>query len=74
MLAMVRKTSSGSYPAPAMLLGQSVASKMITVSSHLRCSVALGAGIAAATSRHRVLMTRRDVMSQEPLNMTWSIL
>jgi hypothetical protein len=36
MLAMVGETSSGSCPAPAMLLGQSQASNPIGVSIHLR--------------------------------------
>jgi hypothetical protein len=74
MLAMIGVTSSESYPAPSMLLGQSVASKLIAVSNHLRCGVALGAGATAATSQHRVLTTRQDVMSQEPPNMMWSVL
>jgi hypothetical protein len=38
MLAMARETSSGSFPAPAMLLGQSVALKLIDVSIHFRIS------------------------------------
>jgi hypothetical protein len=70
MLMMVRETSSGSCPAPAMLLGQSEASKLIDVSIHLWCGTAFGAGAAAATSQCRFLMMRREVMSQEPLNMT----
>jgi hypothetical protein len=67
-------TSSGSYPAPAMLLGQSVASNPIGVFTHLRCGAAFGAGATAAISRRKVLMMHLDVMSHEPLNMTWSTL
>jgi hypothetical protein len=74
MLAMVKETISGSYLAPAMLLGQSEVSKLIDGSIHLLCGSALGTGAVVATSRRRVLMMRRDVMSQEPLNMTWSTL
>jgi hypothetical protein len=74
MLAMVGEMINGSYPALAMLLGQSKVSKLIDVSIHLRCRTALGGGAAAATSQRRVLMTRQDVMSQEPPNMTWSAL
>jgi hypothetical protein len=35
MLAMVSETSNGSYPVPTMLLGQSMASKLIIVYNHL---------------------------------------
>jgi hypothetical protein len=55
-LMMVRKTSSGTCLPPAMLLGQSEASKLIDVSIHLWCGAALGAGTTAATSRRRFLM------------------
>jgi hypothetical protein len=72
-LKMVGETSSGSCPTPAMLLGQSEESNPIGVSTHLRCGATCGAGATAATSQHRVLMTRLDVMAQEPPNMTWSI-
>jgi hypothetical protein len=73
-LAMVGETSSESYPAPTMVLGQSEASNPIRVSTHLRCGAAFGAGAAAAISRHKVLTMRLDVMSQKPPNMTWSAL
>jgi hypothetical protein len=63
MLAMVGETISRSCPSPTMLLGQSKASKLIDVSIHLWCGMALGAGEATATSRHRVLTMRQDVMS-----------
>jgi hypothetical protein len=63
ILAMVKETSNGSCPVPAMLLGQSMASKLIAISNHLRCGTALGAGATAATSRRRVLTTWQDVMS-----------
>jgi hypothetical protein len=66
-------TSSGSCPAYPMLLGQSEASKLIDVFIHLWCGAALGAGAAAATSRHRFLTMRREVMSQEPPNITLSL-
>jgi hypothetical protein len=63
MLTMVEETSSGSCPAPAMLLGQSKASKMIDVSIHLWCGVAFGAGAATTISWRRFLMMRWEVMS-----------
>jgi hypothetical protein len=63
MLAMVGETSSESYPAPTMLLGQSEASNPIGISIHLRCGAAFGVGVAAAISRRRVLTMRQDVMS-----------
>jgi hypothetical protein len=53
MLTMVGEMSSGRCPAPAMLSGQSEASKLIDVSFHLWCSSTFGAGAAAATSRCR---------------------
>jgi hypothetical protein len=62
-LAMVGKTTSESYPAPAMFLGQSEASNMIDVSIHLWWGTALGVGAAVTTARHSVLMTRLDMMS-----------
>jgi hypothetical protein len=68
MLTMDGETSSGSCSAPTMLLGQSEASKPIGVSIHLRC------GAAVVISRRKVLMMRRDIMFQEPPNMTWSTL
>jgi hypothetical protein len=71
-LEMVRETNSGSRLALAMLLGQSEAWNPIGVSTHLRCGAAFGAGVTAAISRHKVLMTRLDVMAREPPNMTWS--
>jgi hypothetical protein len=40
------------------------------ISIHLWCSAAFGVGAAVATSQCRILMMRREVMSQEPLNMT----
>jgi hypothetical protein len=61
-------------PGPAMLLGQSEASNPIGVSIHLRCGAAFGVGVTAAISRRRVLTTRQEIMSQEPLNMTWRVL
>jgi hypothetical protein len=70
MLMMARETNNESYPAPAMLLGQSEAPKLIDVSIHLWCGAALWAGVAATTSRCRLLTMRWEVMSQEPLNMT----
>jgi hypothetical protein len=56
MLMMVGEMSSGSYPAPAMVLGQLEALKLIDVSIHLWCSTTFGAGAAAATSRRRFFM------------------
>jgi hypothetical protein len=50
MLMMNGETSSGSYPARAMLLRQSEVSKLIDVSIHLWCDAAFGAGVAATTS------------------------
>jgi hypothetical protein len=41
MLVMVGETINGSCPAPAKLLGQSEASKLIDASIHLRCGTAL---------------------------------
>jgi hypothetical protein len=73
-LAMVGETSSGSYPAPTMLLRQLEVSNPIRVSTHLQCGVAFSAGAAAAISRLKVLTMHLDVMSQEPLNMTWCTL
>jgi hypothetical protein len=73
-LTMVGETSSGSCPVPTMLLGQSVTSNPIGVSTHLLCGAAFGAGAAAAISRRKVLKMRLNVMSQEPPNMTWSAL
>jgi hypothetical protein len=73
-LVMVGETSSGSCPVPTMLLGQSEASNPIGISTHLRCGDALNAGAAAAISQHMVLMMRLNVMAQEPLNITWSVL
>jgi hypothetical protein len=70
MLVMVSEMRSGSYPAPAMFLGQSAASKPINVSIHLWWGAGLGAGVATATAQHRVLMMRWDVMSQEPPYIT----
>jgi hypothetical protein len=70
MLTMVGETSSGSCPAPAMLLGQSKVSKLIDVSIHLWCGATLGAGATAATSQCMFLMMRREVMFQEPSNIT----
>jgi hypothetical protein len=69
-LMMVGETSRGSCLAPAMLLGQSEASKLIDVSIHLWCWAALGAGAAVATSLRMFLMMRQEVMSQEPPNIT----
>jgi hypothetical protein len=69
-LMMVGETSSGSYPTPAMLLGQSEASKLIDVSINLWCGAALGAGAVSTTSRRRFLTMQREVMSQEPPNIT----
>jgi hypothetical protein len=68
-LMMVGETSSGTYPARAMLLGQSEASKLIDVSIHLWCGAALGVGTTAATSWRRFLMMRREVMSQKAPNI-----
>jgi hypothetical protein len=68
-LEMVGETSSGSYPASAMLLVQSKASKLIRISTHLRCDAAFTSGAATAISRRGVLTTRLDVMAQEP--PTW---
>jgi ribosomal protein L11 methylase PrmA len=70
MLVMVGETSSGSCPAPAMLLGQSEASKLIDASIHLWCGTTFGTGAAATTSQCRFWMMRQEVMSQQPLNMT----
>jgi hypothetical protein len=74
MLMMVGETSSGSYLTPAMLLGQSEASKLIDISIHLWCGTAFGAGVATATSQHRIFMMRREVLSQESMNMMDNIL
>jgi hypothetical protein len=73
-LAMVGEMTNGSYLAPAMFLGQSEASNPIDVSIHLWWGAALCTGAAAAIARHNVLMTRLDVMSQEPPYMMWSYL
>jgi hypothetical protein len=62
MLAMVGETSSGSYLAPAMFLGQSEALKLIVISIHLWWGATLGVGVAVATARRWVLTTRQDVM------------
>jgi hypothetical protein len=70
MLTLVGETTSESCPAPATLLGQLEALKLIDVSIHLWCGAAFGAGAAAATSRRRFLMMRQKVMFQESLNMT----
>jgi hypothetical protein len=61
MLVMVEEMSRWSCPGPAMFLGQSEASKLIDVSIHLWWGAALCIGVAAATARHRVLMTLLDV-------------
>jgi hypothetical protein len=74
MLKMVGKTSIRSCPTLAMLLGQSKAPNPIGVSTHLRCSAAFDVRAAAVISQRRVLTTRLDMMAQEPLNMTESIL
>jgi hypothetical protein len=74
MLAIVRETSNGSCPAPALFLGQSEASKLIDVSIHLWCGTTSGLCVAAATTWHRVFTTHRDMMSQEPPYMMWSVL
>jgi hypothetical protein len=58
MLVMAEEMSSGSYPTPAIFLGQSEVSKPINISIHLWCGAALGAGTVTATARCRVLMTR----------------
>jgi hypothetical protein len=73
-LEMVGETSSGSYPVPAMILGQSKESNPIGVSSHLRCGAAFDAAATATISQRRVLTPRLDMMAQEPPNMTWSVL
>jgi hypothetical protein len=73
-LVIVGETSSRSCPAPAMLLGQTVASNPTRVSTHLRCGAAFSAWAATVISQRKVLMMRLDVMSQEPPNMTWSAL
>jgi hypothetical protein len=62
-LAMVGETSSSSYPAPAMLLGQSEASNPIEVSTHMRCGATFDARAAAAISQRKVLTIRLEVMS-----------
>jgi hypothetical protein len=69
---MVGEMTSGSYPASAMFLGQSEAFNVINVSIHLWWGTALGVGVVAATAQRNVLITRLDVMSQEPPYMTWS--
>jgi hypothetical protein len=66
MLAMVGEMTSRSYPTPDMFLGQSDASNSIDVSIHLWWGAARGVGTTAAITQHSVLMTRLDVMSQEP--------
>jgi hypothetical protein len=66
MLAMVGETSSGSYPAPVMFLGQSEVSKLIDISIQLWWGITLGTGAATSTARCRVLTKHRDMMSQEP--------
>jgi hypothetical protein len=73
-LVMVRETTSGSCPAPAMFLGQYEALNTIDVSIHLWWGTALDVGAAAATAQHSVLTTRLDVISQESQYMTWSCL
>jgi hypothetical protein len=73
-LAMVGEMTSGSYPAPAMFLGQSEASKPIDVSIQLWWGATLGTSAAAATTQRRELMMGLDVMSEEPPYMMWSVL
>jgi hypothetical protein len=73
-LEIVGETSSESYPAPAMLLGQLEALNPIGVSTHFRCIIAFGTRATAAISQRRVLMTHMDVMAQEPSNRTRSVL
>jgi hypothetical protein len=58
-LEMVGETSSGSWPALAMLSRQSEESNPIRVSTHLRCGAAFGVGAAAATSRRSLDDTPR---------------
>jgi hypothetical protein len=53
-------------PGPHMFLGQFEASNAIDISIHLWWGAARDVGAAAATARCSVLMTRLDVMSQEP--------
>jgi hypothetical protein len=74
ILAMVGEMTSGSYPAPTMFLGQFEALNSINVSIHLWWGATLDVGVAATIARHTVLMTRLDIMSQEPLYMRWSCL
>jgi hypothetical protein len=74
ILAMVGETCSESCLAPTMLLGQLVALKLIGVSIHVWCGATLGVGATTATSQRRVLTTLQEVVSQEPPNMTYSIL
>jgi hypothetical protein len=66
VLAMVGETTSRSYPAPDMFLGQSEASNAIDVSIHSWWGTAHSAGVAAAIAQCSVLMMRLNVMPQEP--------
>jgi hypothetical protein len=63
-LVMFGEMRSGSCPTPTMFLGQSMASKPISVFIHLWWGASLGAGAAATTTQQRVLTTRwgRDVL------------
>jgi hypothetical protein len=73
-LVMVGETSSGNYPMPAILLGQSEASNPIRVPTHLSCDAAFDGGATAAISQGKVWTTCLDVMAQESPNMTGSTL
>jgi hypothetical protein len=74
ILAMVGEMTSGSYSAPTMFLGQFEALNSINVSIHLWWGATLDVGVATTIAQHTVLMTRLDIMSQEPLYMRWSCL
>jgi hypothetical protein len=73
-LAMVKEMTSGSSPAPTMFWGSQRHQSRLTSPSTCGGGATLGVGTTAGIVWRRVLMTRLDVMSQEPSYMTWSIL
>jgi hypothetical protein len=75
MLATTGAVMSGSTPAPAMLSGQSNASKEMVVPLHRWCGAALGTpGTAERTSHHRDLTLLREMSSQLPPYIMYSFL
>ena len=72
-LEMVGETTMGKSPAPAMLDGQSEASKLTGVPIHFTWAVNLDMEAVAAMSRRSVLTARREVSGHEPPNMTLTV-